>query len=433
MAKEYDLIVVGAGPAGLMAAKTAGENGLNVALIERKERITDINRACAMMLVSLGGKYLGERILLNPREKRLCFPRCGFSIPYQGPHQDFYTWSIYSHNGHKIQLGDYQENFQKGEAGRATAVYNKEILLKGLLQEALSHQVDVFHCQDLNTLVPGLVASRLLNKPVVFDAKDPYPEMISIVHSAAFVKFTNFVERFLCRHVDTIRTVNQLMRQRFEKITSKPIHIVHNYPELKDFNPEKYQGKEADQTLVFGRIGQIREGMGIEETVEAIKHILKKVRVQLLFVGRIKDSYRYRFMELIDPIRNNVEYVNEVPYSNIPDYYYRMDVFMLLYNMKGIASYISPTKLFDSMAMGVPVIASDVGETRDFVEKYKCGLVIKSNEKELILNAMETMIFNPDLRITFGQNGLRAAKTTTNWEKEKIKFVKVFNDCIRAS
>ena len=295
------------------------------------------------------------------------------------------------------------------------------------------HQVDVFHCQDLNTLVPGLVASRLLNKPVVFDAKDPYPEMISIVHSAAFVKFTNFVERFLCRHVDTIRTVNQLMRQRFEKITSKPIHIVHNYPELKDFNPEKYQGKEADQTLVFGRIGQIREGMGIEETVEAIKHILKKVRVQLLFVGRIKDSYRYRFMELIDPIRNNVEYVNEVPYSNIPDYYYRMDVFMLLYNMKGIASYISPTKLFDSMAMGVPVIASDVGETRDFVEKYKCGLVIKSNEKELILNAMETMIFNPDLRITFGQNGLRAAKTTTNWEKEKIKFVKVFNDCIRAS
>ena len=144
MAKEYDLIVVGAGPAGLMAAKTAGENGLNVALIERKERITDINRACAMMLVSLGGKYLGERILLNLREKRLCFPRYGFSIPYEGPHQDFYTWSIYSHKGHKIQLGDYQENVRKGEAGRATAVYNKEILLKGLLQEALSNKVDVF-------------------------------------------------------------------------------------------------------------------------------------------------------------------------------------------------------------------------------------------------------------------------------------------------
>jgi len=145
MAKEYDLIVVGAGPAGLMAAKTAGENGLDVALIERKGCITDITRACSMMVVTLTGRYLEERVILNEREKRLCFPRYGFSIIYEGPHQDFYSWSIYSHKGNKIQLGDYQENSRKGESGRVSAVYNKEILLKGLLKEAHSHKVEVFH------------------------------------------------------------------------------------------------------------------------------------------------------------------------------------------------------------------------------------------------------------------------------------------------
>jgi len=50
MTKEYDLVIVGAGPAGAMAAKTAAENGFSVALLERKTNITKISRACATML-----------------------------------------------------------------------------------------------------------------------------------------------------------------------------------------------------------------------------------------------------------------------------------------------------------------------------------------------------------------------------------------------
>jgi digeranylgeranylglycerophospholipid reductase len=143
MAKEYDLIVVGAGPAGLMAAKTAGENGLTVAVIERKDSIPDINRACSMMVVTLTGKYLEERVHLNTRDKKFCFPGYGFTINYDGPHQDFYTWSIYSHKGNKIQLGNYEENVRTGE--RVSAVYNKEALLRGLLGEACAHNVEVFN------------------------------------------------------------------------------------------------------------------------------------------------------------------------------------------------------------------------------------------------------------------------------------------------
>ncbi|MEI6125015.1 MAG: NAD(P)/FAD-dependent oxidoreductase [Pseudomonadota bacterium] len=144
MSKEYDVIIVGAGPAGLMAAKTASENGLRVALLERKSTITDINRACSMMIVTLSGRYLEERVLLNATAQRFCFPKYGFSFHYDGAHQDFYTWSIYSHKGHKIQLGDYATNSGKGEAGRISATYDKEALLKCLLREACQHQVDVY-------------------------------------------------------------------------------------------------------------------------------------------------------------------------------------------------------------------------------------------------------------------------------------------------
>ena len=145
MPREYDLVVVGAGPAGLMAAKTAAEQGLRVALVERKERITDINRACSMMLVTLTGKYLEERVRLNSRDRKLCFPGYGFTVTYDGPHQDFYTWAIYSHRGNRVRLGSYEENARKGEGGRVSATYDKGTLLRSLLEEARARKVDVFN------------------------------------------------------------------------------------------------------------------------------------------------------------------------------------------------------------------------------------------------------------------------------------------------
>jgi len=46
---KYDLIVAGGGPAGLMAAKTAAEDGLKVLLLERKKEIARITRDCAQI------------------------------------------------------------------------------------------------------------------------------------------------------------------------------------------------------------------------------------------------------------------------------------------------------------------------------------------------------------------------------------------------
>jgi len=142
--KTYDVVIVGAGPAGLTAAKIAAENGLSVALVERKETIHEILRLCAMMLVTLSGKYMGERIIHNQEEGLLCFPHHGFNLKYNGPTKDFFSWEIYSPGGEKISFGDYSANVQKGKAGRASAVYDKSWFLRGLLEECRKLGVHIF-------------------------------------------------------------------------------------------------------------------------------------------------------------------------------------------------------------------------------------------------------------------------------------------------
>ena len=69
MEKKYDLVIVGAGPGGAMAAKTAGENGLKTALLERKTNPAKIARGCAMMFAIESDYYFAERMYFNDEDE----------------------------------------------------------------------------------------------------------------------------------------------------------------------------------------------------------------------------------------------------------------------------------------------------------------------------------------------------------------------------
>ena len=103
MAKKYDLIIVGGGPGGLMAARTAAEDGLKVILIERKKDITEVNRYCSQIFYTRklssseaglhGDGYIESVSVENAFEtNRLHFPELGFSLDYNGPLVPYLNW-----------------------------------------------------------------------------------------------------------------------------------------------------------------------------------------------------------------------------------------------------------------------------------------------------------------------------------------------------
>ncbi len=70
MAQKFDLVVVGGGTSGLEAAKTAAENGLRVALLERKTHPAKIQRSCAQMFLHEHGLLLrGAHVFFKGKEK----------------------------------------------------------------------------------------------------------------------------------------------------------------------------------------------------------------------------------------------------------------------------------------------------------------------------------------------------------------------------
>ena len=161
MAKKYDVIVVGAGPAGFLAAKAAGENGFEVALLEKRTDPTQLTRACGQTLVSMNEPYFGNIVGYNARDKRMFFPGDGFSFKYDGPYQNLYCLHMYAPSGHLVEMGDLNERRAMGDRGRVGIAFDKEVLSRCFMEEVGACGVDVFpgiNVQNVTTTADGVTA-----------------------------------------------------------------------------------------------------------------------------------------------------------------------------------------------------------------------------------------------------------------------------------
>ncbi|MBW2554357.1 MAG: FAD-dependent monooxygenase, partial [Deltaproteobacteria bacterium] len=132
MAEMHDLIVVGAGPAGLMASIVAAEGGLSVLLVERKRDVSKVTRSCCSMWINEPMTH-GECISVE--ENRVVFRLNDFSIAYTGER-------IYLKQYIRLSPGGKRVVFEN-EYDPVSIAFDKEDLLKTLLKEVELLEVNV--------------------------------------------------------------------------------------------------------------------------------------------------------------------------------------------------------------------------------------------------------------------------------------------------
>jgi len=142
MSELYDLIIVGAGPAGAMAAKVAGENGLKAALIERKKDTSKINRICTMIM-NIDERNYDEYIHWNSRDKKFVFPYNGFNINYDGPIRKIYGFHLITPGGGRVELGNVPKG--KAEDNAVGFMIDKGHLCQLMIDEARELGVEIFN------------------------------------------------------------------------------------------------------------------------------------------------------------------------------------------------------------------------------------------------------------------------------------------------
>jgi glycosyltransferase involved in cell wall biosynthesis len=168
---------------------------------------------------------------------------------------------------------------------------------------------------------------------------------------------------------------------------------------------------------------------GLPVIFEALK-ILKNTgaRIHFLCVGDVNKDLE-KLLEESDAykeIKAQVEFTGYIP---IPDAYSRAnECFAGIALPEDLPNHREsyPTKLFEYMAVGLPVICSDFRINQEVVEVENCGICVNPDNASEIADAIRFFQSSPTISKEMGEHGKKAVQTKYNWQTEAEKLLSVY-------
>ncbi|MDD2557444.1 MAG: glycosyltransferase family 4 protein [Desulfuromonas sp.] len=289
------------------------------------------------------------------------------------------------------------------------------------------------------TVCAAFMASRLKKVPFVFEVRDLWPESIIAVgamQNSRVIRLLERIEVFLYHKAEAIVTVTESIKRKIiEKgVPSTKISVVTNGVDTsscfalpRDEKLSLELGLEG--CFVGGYIGTHGLAHGLETLLDAAEIFknLKQLDFHFLFIGdganKAKLVERARSRNL-----NNVTFVSTVPKNEVSRYWSLLDVSIIhLRNIELFAGAL-PSKMFESMGMGIPLVHGVAGESADLVRRYQLGVVFRSEDAEALCKAMMLMKNNQILLDGFRKNCL---ETSYGYDRKNLAadFLKVLASC----
>jgi len=291
----------------------------------------------------------------------------------------------------------------------------------------MKNDVAVIHCHNLDATFIGWLAGRLKGARVVFDFCEPDYYTYWDKRWASLFMLINEMEKALVRRCDCLLVHNLYQVDKYTKLGVKKVVHIGSYPFAGMILPEAKRGQREGGEVVLGRIGTVYENNGIEEIVAAFKLLAARhANLKLLLAGRVLDVYRPTFDALIEPIRGRIELIGAFDSTDMPVLYGKIDISLMVYVLDDWFRNITPTKFFDSLACGVPVIVSDMGGIRDLMGDEPCGIVVDSLEPEVLAAAVEELAADPERHHAMAENGLRLVKESCCWDLMEKRLLEAY-------
>lgn len=307
-----------------------------------------------------------------------------------------------------------------------TGRYRRMALQRPAYRAACQLGADVYHIHDPELIPLAYMLKRTVGARVIYDMHEDYR-----THGPVEGRLLRTLERWAFRWIDHVILAESSYRPIVAQ-SEGAATFIGNYMRPYDCTPPP-RNAELSPPLRLLYTGVVAESRGLTAMIELVGRLRAAgtdVRLDLVGVcnypeQRRRAACRIRQGALENFIRR-VGWNAYVPASAMTPYYRTADVGLALFEPEPNYVRSMPTKFYEYLHYGLPIICSDFPRWRAFIERHGCGAVVPPGDIEAALAVLRRWHDNPD-RYRARSEAAREAAPEYRWELMGKQLVRVYD------
>lgn len=299
---------------------------------------------------------------------------------------------------------------------------------------------DLVICSEPLTTYAAKKYSKKNNLKIIYDITEWYPSKKNLANHNILTKWYHFFKYlFLNLYAFFIADgfiFGEYYKSKIPKILfpNKPFEFISYYPDTRIFD---YKNPNLiDNTLKLSYSGKIsiEKGFGnFINVVNKLSELNPKLNIIIKIIGFYDEKDYHVCKGLLNKLGRKIT-VNHYEYQTLKNYIKLIndtDIFLDLRSNDLENSHCLPIKLFYYMAIGRPIIYSNLKAIRKEVEIESFGYLIDPTNTKKIASLILTYLIDRDLYHNHCSNARRLYNTKYNWQIIEPLFLKFINKMIK--
>ena len=262
--------------------------------------------------------------------------------------------------------------------------------------------------------IAGYLTSRLKRCPFIFELRDIWPESITAVGAmrpSLPLRLLEKLELFLYRESARVVALTEAFKRNLisRGISASKIDVITNAVDLSLFAPRSrppdlMRKLGLNGEFVASYIGTVGMAHAVEKIIEAAEKLRTNPEVLFLIVG--EGAHKKKAGEMvIQKGLPNIKVLPGVSKEEVRDYYAVTDLNLVTLRNTPLFRTVIPSKIFEIMGMGRPILCAVDGECRKIVEDAGCGVFVEPENVEQMVETILNLKQKIDVLEAMGKNG----------------------------